>query len=317
MAVKKRKSTAIREFLNSDNPFTLNIFRSLIKFKEEVAELDYKECFNPSLKRDWLRLAKHIISMANTRGGYIILGVSDDCNPIGIDKNVLKSIDKADIYNKVNSFIEPDIEEIRYSVMRYQNKHFGFLFVPKSIHKTHVVKKTGNYQNERGRIVCEMSKGHIYVRHGAKSEPINPGDISRILNERIQQHKNFWMKGIRKISTAKIPAEVIVSEGKKGTLPVRLTSDPRAPQVRGVLDRDKCKNIHEELICGLKAWKARPDSFLTILQLAEVYSARKKIDVDEELAEFILRSAFSNWMPAFYWTTKIDRNKLEKIIKIT
>ena len=315
MEGKKKKSSSIRKFLHSQDPFTAKVFRSLVEFKEETAELDYKENFDPNLKRDWIRLAKHIIAMANTRGGYIILGVSDDCSPVGINKNVLKSIDKANIYNKVNSFIEPDIEEIRYNIFRYQNKHFGFLFIPKSINKTHVVKKTGNYQDEKGRITCGMSKGHIYVRHGAKSEPLSPSDLSRILNERIQQHKKFWMEGIRKISTAKIPAEVIISTSEKGTVPIRLTTDPRAPQVRGILDRDKCKTIHEEMICGLKAWKARPDSFLTIPQLAEVYSVRKEIDVDEELAEFIIRSSFSSWMPVFFWSTKISRSKFEKILR--
>ena len=90
MVGRKRKSSSIREFLSAENPFTTHTFRSLINFKEEAAELDYKENFTPNSKRDWIRLAKHIIAMANTRGGYIILGVSDDYTPVGMDKNVLK-----------------------------------------------------------------------------------------------------------------------------------------------------------------------------------------------------------------------------------
>ncbi len=314
MAGRKSKSLSVREYLKLDNPLSPEIFRKLINFKEEVAELDYKKSFDPNLKRDWLRLAKHIIAMANTRGGYIILGVSNDYIPVGMDRNILKSIDIANIYNKVNSYIEPDIDDIRFNVFRYKAKHFGSIFVPKSFYKTHVVKKTGNYQDERGRTTCELTKSHIYVRHGAKSEPINPSDLSRILNERIQQHKSFWMQGIRKISTAKIPAEVIVSPKEKEAMSVRVTTDPKAPAVRGILDREKCKTIHEELLCGLKAWKARPESFLTIPQLAEIYSVRKDLEIDEELAEFIMRSSFNSWMPAFYWATKVNRNKLEKIL---
>jgi len=53
-------------------------------------ELDFKESFNPESKLDWAKLSKHIIAMANTRGGYIVLGVNDNYRPVGMPTSTAK-----------------------------------------------------------------------------------------------------------------------------------------------------------------------------------------------------------------------------------
>jgi len=296
MRGKKSRKLTIRDFIKSDDPLSSTITKKVIEFGEELSELDFKESFNPESKLDWAKLSKH--------------------RPVGMPRETLDSIDSATLHSKVNRFIEPEIEEIRYKVIRHKNKYFGIIFVPKNSDRTHVIKK--NYDNqdkEKKKVTHVLSKGHILVRHGAKSEPLNANDLRRIINERLKEYKDFLTAGIRKISSAKIPSEVIIAPKEKGTLKVRVTKDKKAPKVRGVIDREKCTSLQEELYCSIKTWKTSPESLLTISQLAKICAERDNLDIDEELAEFIFRSSLHRWMPAFYWASKISKRNLKKILQ--
>ena len=316
MRGKKSRKLTIRDFIKSDDPISSTITKKVIEFGEELSELDFKESFNPESKLDWAKLSKHIIAMANTRGGYIVLGVNDNYRPVGMPKEILNSIDTATLHSKVNRFIEPEIEEIRYRVVKHKNKSFGIIFVPKSSDRTHVIKRNYDCQGEeKNKVTHVLSKGHILVRHGAKSEPLNANDLRRIINERLKEYRDFLTAGIRKISSAKIPSEVIIAPKEKSALKVRITKDKNAPQVRGIIDREKCTSLQEELYCSIKTWKTSPESLLTISQLAKIYAERENLEIDEELAEFIFRSSLHRWMPSFYWASKLSKRNLKKVLQ--
>ena len=51
-----------------------------IDLKAESSSVDYKSCFDISSSADWLEVVKDVVAMANSGGGVVIFGVTDDGN---------------------------------------------------------------------------------------------------------------------------------------------------------------------------------------------------------------------------------------------
>ena len=66
---------------------------------QESAKLDFKAGFE--IKTDWCELIKNTVAMANSGGGKILIGVSDDGVPTKSDVSALLAVDLADVVNKV------------------------------------------------------------------------------------------------------------------------------------------------------------------------------------------------------------------------
>ena len=67
-----------------------NSFEVLLKIYEkkmnyENEKLDFKEIFNFNNERDKLEILKDLVSFANTNGGYIVYGVTNSYEWIGLD----------------------------------------------------------------------------------------------------------------------------------------------------------------------------------------------------------------------------------------
>jgi hypothetical protein len=92
-------------------------WRSIIFRGVESEALDYKAAQN------WLKLdregkarfARHCMAMANTNGGYIVVGVGEDksgkpCVYTGLTERQSKSFDPTDVGNFVNRFSDPAVD---------------------------------------------------------------------------------------------------------------------------------------------------------------------------------------------------------------
>ncbi len=105
-------------------------WRSIIHRGIESEELDYKAAVN------WYKLgragkakfARHCMAMANTKGGYIVVGVAEDrtgrpCVYTGVNNLQSKSFDPTDVGNVINRYSDPpmdfDIERPSVDGKRY------------------------------------------------------------------------------------------------------------------------------------------------------------------------------------------------------
>lgn len=92
-------------------------WKSIIYRGIESEELDYKSAQN------WLklsrvgkaRLARHCMAMANTKGGYIVIGVGEDksgkpCVYTGLTAQQSKSFDPTDVGNVINRYSDPPVD---------------------------------------------------------------------------------------------------------------------------------------------------------------------------------------------------------------
>ncbi len=81
-----------------------------LEVKSESTDLDYKEIFCISNPKAKIELAKDMLSFANSKGGYIIYGVNNNFEWIGLDERSDEDTDEANISNILDNYIDGHIE---------------------------------------------------------------------------------------------------------------------------------------------------------------------------------------------------------------
>lgn len=177
-----------------DAEFTAARLRELIAYARESAKLDYKVGYDPSARIDRIEVAKDLVAMANTAGGYIVVGVADDGTIVGGDPVALTAIDEAVVRAQVQGYIGTSIELFVNSPVLLDGKHFGVLTVLKSNRSPIVFQKDGQYSQGSGKSKVVFGVGDVFVRHGSASERWNQADVGTIYARVIDREKEKWLK---------------------------------------------------------------------------------------------------------------------------
>ncbi len=72
--------------------------KELINLKIESEDLDYKTTIHPNSVKSVLDICVDVMAMANTLGGYVVFGVNDSFEPIGLPETF--HIDPAQIQHR-------------------------------------------------------------------------------------------------------------------------------------------------------------------------------------------------------------------------
>jgi hypothetical protein len=145
--------------------------------------------------------------------------------------------DPADITNKI--FKHTGVQFDNFELLEIYRGRF---VVPALyINQTYpplVFINNGTYLGEDGKNKSAFTKGTIYFRHGAKSDPANATDIERIIEKEIEKRKRDWLGNIRKVIDAPpdyevsvIPKYLAFSEAPDAK-PFKISSDENAPAIR-------------------------------------------------------------------------------------
>ena len=166
------------------------------KRKIEGEDFEKKSQFNGS-KKEWLRLVKTIVAMANTKGGIILLR-NPNINP--------SQLDSARIDDKINQYIKPRIGGIQSEIQKKQIK----AIIPNSFLKPHIFSENGTYPNPKPPPYekNEFYKGQIWVRHSSKNEVITKDDFERIFKEKLDE----FLKRVRMVARVPLHQKVRVVE---------------------------------------------------------------------------------------------------------
>lgn len=78
----------------------------------ERVDLELKRFLDPTAKRDRIRLVKEVVAMANTKGGRILVGVTDDGEHVGVPDRDRSNWDPAPLGDHLDRYISPDRVEI-------------------------------------------------------------------------------------------------------------------------------------------------------------------------------------------------------------
>ena len=168
-----------------------------VKFKE-LLKNNLEEFNEIEFKGDYIeydKIAKHILAMANTDNGLIIIGVDEknnELNPRGIELR-----DKTDIKNKLANIL-PDLLEYEIFDFKYdnhvewdkvRNKNFQMIaiyFTPEKIPFLSKIEKNN------------VKPFEIYCRRSNSSDKVRQEDINRILDTRINSFEKNVGFNLRK-----------------------------------------------------------------------------------------------------------------------
>lgn len=225
---------ASRASLSAESPFD-----QVLRLSSETTALDFKSGFDPSDKGEFLEVIKDVLAMANSGGGIILFGVSNDGTPSGAEMKGIATLDPAKVTDLIYKYTDCQFQGFEIRRLR-KNGCEIWAIVVSSASTPMVFSQTGNYADASGRQKNAFVGGTVYFRHGAKSEPGNSEDLRLFIERRVEAIRHEWLDGIAKIVEA--PSGSVVQVMPPGSAassaPVRLTADPSAPSLPvGAIDQ--------------------------------------------------------------------------------
>lgn len=149
-------------------------FFELVGLGTENNKWDYKRDIEISPNIAFANLLKDILAFANSGGGWLVLGVDDNCEIIGVEKK----IDPTSLGQKIISVVgEQVIFDLNYySIHKDSEKTVGLLYVHDS--EKVLVCPIDLYNEKRKPIVSENT---IYFRRNTSSIKANIDDINFLI----------------------------------------------------------------------------------------------------------------------------------------
>lgn len=211
-----------------------SVIKSLAATRESK-RVDFKSEANFEAPHTWLELLKDFVAMANSGGGLIVVGLDNRGRPSGHSVSRLLELDPAVITDKIHKYTGEHFEDFEIHERRKLRRRVAVIEIGPAevpIPFTHV----GGY-HVNGKHQTAFSKGTVYFRHGAKSEPGTCTDLRKAFDRHLAVVRKAWLAGVRTVSVAPIdsritaltPGQRVVVSKEAGASPIRLTNDPAAP----------------------------------------------------------------------------------------
>jgi hypothetical protein len=206
----------------------------------ESATLEFKSSFNPNDKGAFLEVIKDVVAMANSGGGTVLFGVTDEGSLSGAEMDGISTLDPAKVTDLVYKYTDCQFHGFEVRKLE-KNGCEVWAIVVHAVSNPIVFSQTGNYQDPSGKQKNAFAGGTVYFRHGAKSEPGNSDDLRLFVERRVESIRHEWLDGIAKVVEAPSGSVVRIAlpggADDLGTA-VRLTTDPSAAAVPvGAIDR--------------------------------------------------------------------------------
>jgi len=211
--------------------------------KRESKTLDFKESFDPGTNAEWPELLKDFVAMANSGGGLIVFGVCNNGEPSQADIASILTLDAAKITDKIAKYTGLQFSDFDIHEAKRGRKTVAVVEIGPAVEAPIVFTQVGSYAVDgASQQKVAFSKGTVYFRHGAKSEPGTTADFRAFIERRLDRIREQWLGGIRQVVEAPEGAHVAMVEAsatdEAGTpTEIRLTDNPQAP-VYGKLTPD-------------------------------------------------------------------------------
>lgn len=161
----------------------------LFQRRSESAKLDYKSAYDPSDSSQKVKLAKHVMAMANTFGGYVIIGVDDDGRRNGLSKTDIDAIDEATVRAQIAGYASVPIPLFVAKPIEHDGLSFAIITILPVTNTLVVAVADGNIPGE-----TLFRKGEVLVRHGSASVRWNQKDAEFMLQRIVNARKEEWLR---------------------------------------------------------------------------------------------------------------------------
>ena len=191
----------------------------------KTAYIDFRDGFDINSRKDWCEIVKNSVAMANSGGGIILIGAGDDGMPSGSDVTPVLDIDPAVLANMIASYTgerfsgfkiaEIDKEGVKIAALLIESVSIPMVFIKSGTYDTNEGGDAGGDEDDKGQQTV-FERGAVYFRHGARSEPGDSCDMTKVVGRELEKLHRSWFSGIEK--AVKTPAQYV-------TQPVATMSD--------------------------------------------------------------------------------------------
>lgn len=170
----------------------------------ETAEQECKETFD--LKKP-TRIIKAIAALANHRGGFVFIGVSDNgCRAVGLPDDTFANTDIASIADKIKTYLTPT-PVFSKNVIDLDDVKVGFIHVEKHSLPPVIICRDGD----------GLDDGTILFRYPGQSGRIKFGDLLAMLRERDRSAHTMLLSSAARLSEIGTDRALIV-DTREGTV---------------------------------------------------------------------------------------------------
>lgn len=217
----------------------MDLLKKATEARRETKYVEFKEKFDVGQTEDWCEIIKDMVAMANSGGGVIVVGCDSSGNASGADVSDVLALDPAKIADKVHKYTATHFSDFDVHPLKRGTRTCAAIVVgPAPVPL--VFSQPGAYQDpaDPKKQKVAFSKGTVFFRHGAKSEPGSTDDIRQAIDRRLGEIRKEWIGGVRKVVTAPAGSQVaVLPAGLAGTIAqggaaIRVTNDPTAPAYR-------------------------------------------------------------------------------------
>jgi hypothetical protein len=138
-----------------------------------------RDRFDPESTAEWIELLKDIAAMANSGGGVIVVGVMNDGAASKADVEPVLKIDPGVFTDKLFAYTGDHFSAFEVRRLRRNSRSVAAITVG-GVDSPLVFTKPGTYALNQKDQKTAFSKGTVYFRHGAKSEPGTGTDLARV-----------------------------------------------------------------------------------------------------------------------------------------
>lgn len=213
----------------------------------ESRRVDFKKSFDIASTGEWCEMVKDLVTMANSGGGAIVVGVLDDGNPSGADCTALLGLDGAKLVDKIAAYTDIQFADFEIRPAMREGRRVAVIEV-QGVFPPMIFAQEGAYDvvNAEGKKKTKtaFARGTLYFRHGAKSEPANSHDLKTVFDRKLAAERKGMAANLRKVvempegSEVQVIPTALARTGDPRAVAVRLVDDPGVPTVRA-LDPDQ------------------------------------------------------------------------------
>lgn len=210
---------------------------AVLKAERETRNIEFKSVFDVDSPGEWCELIKDLVAIANSGGGYVVVGVDNNGKPTGADITRIVALDPAKLADKIGAYIGGEYFDCEVS-KQIRGEHPVAVLKISGAAYPFVFSRPGSYAIDAKQQKTAFAVGTVYFRRGAKSSPGTNDDLRRFVDSKLVEIRNQWKKGVRKViqaptgSTVNMLPPGVVEVNSPGATPIRIVDDPKAPAFR-------------------------------------------------------------------------------------
>ncbi len=280
--------------------------RALVQLQLEEEHLDYKESFDLSnraaKKRAKVDLVCDLVAMANTGGGYVVIGVKEHNNGTftveGVDEACVSFLKQESVQNWVDSYVDRTLK-LRVRAIKWNEDKTVVLICVFPTVLPAVFKKDGQYQDSKtGRGITKFQTAELFVRHGSKTERASYEDWCRIA-ENIREDERGKLVNAQSQHQDILDRLDIMIALVGGAPPCRRTLDLASGSAGDIEDRVAQLMSLQNPVAFRRVIRNEFNSIRTFLSDQQTVESREELQecLDRDFVTFV-RRVFPIWVAA-------------------